>query len=86
MVELRVKVPQWAGEYIDEQVAAGQYSSPDALIVDLIDRARSKVASDHLAELIVEGETSGEGSRFTDEWWETRMSQLRAEAERRRSA
>jgi hypothetical protein len=53
---------------------------------DHIDEARTVRGDAHLAELILEGENSGEGVRFTDEWWEKRMSDLRSEAARRRSA
>ena len=86
MVELQVTLPDWAGEYIQEQVAAGRYGSADELLVELIDQARVVVADDRLAELIQEGMDSGEGVEVTDEWWERRSAELQAEAERRRSA
>jgi len=86
MLELQVTLPDWAGEYIKEQVAAGNYKSADELLADLIDKARTVVASDRLADLILEGENSGEGDEFTEESWQRRMAELRAEAERRRSA
>lgn len=86
MTELQVKLPDWAGEYIEEQVAAGKYCSADELITDLIDGARAIVADDHLAALIREGMESGEGVEIDDEWWDRRAAELRAEAERRRSA
>jgi hypothetical protein len=36
MIELRIAIPQWASDYIQEQVAGGQYISADALLVDLM--------------------------------------------------
>jgi Arc/MetJ-type ribon-helix-helix transcriptional regulator len=86
MIELQVTLPDWAGEYIREQVAAGRYVSADELLAELIDQARVLVADDRLAELIREGMESGEGAEVTDEWWERRSIELQAEAERRRSA
>jgi antitoxin ParD1/3/4 len=86
MVELQVTLPDWAGKFIQEQVAAGRYRSADELVTELIDRARIFVADDRLAELIREGMDSGDGVEITDEWWEHRTAELRAEAERRRSA
>jgi len=86
MVELQVKLPDWAGEYIQEQVAAGRYGSADEMLVDLIDQARVVVVDDRMAELIREGMESGEGVEVTDEWWESLSTKVRAEAERRRTA
>jgi antitoxin ParD1/3/4 len=86
MVEMHVTLPDWAGEYIEEQVANGHYGSADELLAELIDQARVMVADDRLAALIREGMESGEGVEFTDEWWERRGAELKAEAERRRSA
>jgi antitoxin ParD1/3/4 len=86
MVELQVTLPDWAGEYIQEQVAAGRYGSADELLVDLIDQARVVVMDDRMAELVREGMESGEGVEVTDEWWESLSAKVRAEAERRRTA
>jgi antitoxin ParD1/3/4 len=79
MIELQVTLPDWAGEFIQEQVAAGRYGSADELFAELIDQARELVADDHLAALIREGLDSGEGVEVTDEWWERRSAELRAE-------
>jgi hypothetical protein len=86
MVEVQVTLPDWAGEYIQEQVAAGHDGSPDELLAELIDQARVLAADDRLAELIREGMESGPGVEMNDDWWERRTAELRAEVERRRSA
>ena len=78
MVEMQVRLPDWAGQYIDEQVANGAFGSADELLTQLIDQARVMVASDRLAELIREGMESGEGIEYTDEWWDCRGAELRA--------
>ena len=86
MVEFRVSLPIRAVDYIREQVASGRNATVDELLTDLIDKHRNVAASDRLAELILEGEKSGEGVEMTDEWWERRTAELRAEAERRHAA
>lgn len=86
MANLQVTLPEWASEYVHEQLDAGRFDSASAVIEDLIDKARTVRGDDRLAEMILEGENSGEGVRFTDQWWEKRMSELRAEAAQRRSA
>jgi antitoxin ParD1/3/4 len=86
MVNLQLTFPDWAFEFIQEQVATGGYKSADEYLPHLIDRARTVTSSDGLADQILEGENSGEGYEFTDENWTRRMAELRAEADRRRSA
>ena len=86
MVQLQVSLPDWAAEFIQAQVAAGKYGSADQLLTELLDQARVFVADDQLAELIQEGLDSEGGEEMTDEWWERRTIELRAEAARSRSA
>jgi Arc/MetJ-type ribon-helix-helix transcriptional regulator len=86
MIEIQLKLPDWAIEYIDQQIATGKSRSADELVAELIDEARVIVADDHLAELIREGMESGEGVEINDAWWERRTAELRSEAERRRTA
>jgi putative addiction module CopG family antidote len=83
MVNLQVTLPDWAGQYIQEQIAAGRYQSADELLTQLIDQARVVVASDRLAELILEGENSGEGEEYSEEKWLQRREQLLAEAKKK---
>ncbi len=86
MIELQVTLPDWAGEYIQEQVTLGRYGSADEMLIELIDQARAVVCDDHLAELIREGMESGDGVEVTDQWWEGLSERVRIEAERRRTA
>ena len=83
---MQVKLPDWAGEFIQSQVAAGRFESADQFLTELLDQARVMVPDDQLAELIQEGLDSDEGEEMTDAWWERRTAELRAEAARRRSA
>ncbi|MEX2175059.1 MAG: hypothetical protein WD872_11900 [Pirellulaceae bacterium] len=82
MVELQVKLPDWAGEYIQQQVAAGRFSSTDEMLADLVDQARIQAAKKRLAELIQEGLDSGEGVEVNDAYWEQLDERVRAELER----
>jgi antitoxin ParD1/3/4 len=86
MTQLQISLSETATRFIEEQVAAGRYGSASNFVLELVEKARIQAAKEKLAELILEGENSGEGIEFTEEWWEKRMDQLRAEAERRRSA
>ena len=86
MVELKVSLPDWAGEFVQERIAAGQYASADALLTELIDQARVMANDERLAELIREGLESGEGEEVTDEWWDRIDAKVREEVQRRQSA
>jgi Arc/MetJ-type ribon-helix-helix transcriptional regulator len=86
MVELKVSVPDWAGEYVQEQLRAGNYSSPDALVTELIEQARAMESDDRLAELIRAGMESGDGEEVNDAWWADVRARVREELDRRLSA
>jgi Arc/MetJ-type ribon-helix-helix transcriptional regulator len=86
MVELKVSLPDWAGDYVQEQLRAGNYSSPDALVTELIDQARAMEADDRLADLIREGMESGVGEEVNDAWWADVRAKVREELQRRQSA
>ena len=85
-MELRLTLPDWAGEYAREQVAARRYRSVDELVTELLDQSRALAANDRLAELIQEGMESGDGEEVTDEWWERIDEKVRMELQRRQSA
>ena len=86
MTQLQITLPDETSRFIDQQLASGHYESRSDFVLELIEKARLAAAKERLTELILEGENSGEGVEFTKEWWETRMAELWAEAERRRSA
>ena len=76
MTQLQVSLPESANRYIAEQIASGRYQSPDEVLADLVERARIEAAKDKLAELILEGESSGEGIEYTRESWEAVSKKL----------
>lgn len=87
MTQMQITLPEPAKVFVEEQVKTGRYQSASEFLTELIERARKKAAAEEkLAELIREGEESGEGVEYSDEWWERRGEEIRAEAERRRSA
>jgi len=57
------------------------------VVSNTLEESQDAAAKKKLAELIREGlECKGEEIEFTDEWFEKRMDQVKAEVERRRSA
>jgi Arc/MetJ-type ribon-helix-helix transcriptional regulator len=87
MISFQISLTEKAGKFIQEEVSAGRYPSPDRLINELVEQASDMANDEKLAELIREGlECEGEDIEFTDEWWEECMDKVKAEVERRRSA
>jgi Arc/MetJ-type ribon-helix-helix transcriptional regulator len=87
MVQRQITLSDDANEFIQQQLATGQFASPDEVVSKTLEEARVAAAKKKLTELIREAlECKGEEIEFTDEWWEQQTVELRAEFERRRSA
>jgi hypothetical protein len=87
MVQIQISLSDKAGKFIQEEINAGRAPSPDHLLSELVEQACDMANDEQLADLIREGlECEGEDIEFTEEWWEKRMDEVKAEAERRRSA
>jgi putative addiction module CopG family antidote len=86
MTQIQISLTDAADRFIAEQVASGRYGSPSDVVVELVEKARIQAAKEKLAELILEGENSGEGVEFDETSWDERTKQLLEEAQRRRSA
>jgi antitoxin ParD1/3/4 len=80
MIELHVQLSEGAGEFVAGEVASGRYTSASDFLSNLVEAARLVAAQERLRQLIDEGENSGEGVEFTDEWWESFTAELRAKA------
>jgi Arc/MetJ-type ribon-helix-helix transcriptional regulator len=87
MVQRQITLSDDANEFIQQQLATGQFASPDEVVSKTLEDARIAAAKKKLAELIREGlESKGEDIEFTEEWFDRRMDEAKAEVERRRSA
>ena len=79
MVQFQISLPESAGEFIQQQVAAGRYRSADEFVTQLVEQARALAVDEPLSELIREGMESGEGVEVTDEWWDQLEEKARVE-------
>jgi Arc/MetJ-type ribon-helix-helix transcriptional regulator len=86
MVEFELKLSDDANEFIQQQLATGQFATPDEVVSKTLEEAQVAAATKKLAALIREGLESGEGEEFTEEWFDSLMDKARGEFERRRSA
>ena len=76
MTQLTIALPDHAQSYIDRQLADGSYRTVDEFIISLILAEEKRQTQHKLNAMIREGLESGEPIAITDEWWETKRSQL----------
>lgn len=86
MVQRHLSLSDQADQFIQEQIATGQFATPDEVVSKTLEEAQVAAAKRKLAELVREGLESGEGEEFTDEWFDNLMDQVQGEFERRNSA
>lgn len=86
MVQIQISLSDKAGKFIQEQVSAGRYPSPDHLIGELVEQACEMANDERLAELIREGLESGDGEEIDDAWWDRIEARVSEEMRRRQSA
>jgi len=59
-------------DFVNQQLAAGNFPTPSDVVNDALRQARIREAKKRLADLLIEGLNSGSGIEVTDEW---RMSE-----------
>ncbi|MBE9229105.1 type II toxin-antitoxin system ParD family antitoxin [Phormidium sp. LEGE 05292] len=74
MSALNISLPESIQAFIEQQVAKGNYGTVNDYIIHLICQEQAKIA--RVESLLLEGLDSGESIELTDEWWETKRSQL----------
>jgi antitoxin ParD1/3/4 len=68
MTNLTVSLPEALTAYLQEQIAAGHYNTPDDYIQALIQQ--DKARKEHLEPLILEGLESGDATPMTAADWD----------------
>ena len=76
MAKLNVSLPDPMREFVEAQVATGEFSTPSEYIRTLIREAQKEKAAEKLEALLLEGLDSGDAGPMTGKEWE----QLRKEA------
>jgi antitoxin ParD1/3/4 len=78
MSECQVTLTADAAEFVQEQVAAGSFSSPAEVVTTALEQLRERQAQQRLAALLLEGLNSGPGIPVTDEWRSEQRAQFLA--------
>jgi antitoxin ParD1/3/4 len=78
MTRIQVTLPESATQYIESQVASGQYATPSEYLGFLVERARAAEAKEKLDAMLEDGLNSGGPIQFSDDWWRERKATLLA--------
>jgi putative addiction module CopG family antidote len=86
MVQRQLMLSDEANEFIQQQLASGQFATPDEVVSKTLEAAQSAAAQKKLAALVREGLESGEGDEFNEAWFDRLMDQAQSDFERSRPA
>ena len=70
METINISLPESMKHFVDEQVAAGAYSSVSAYICALVREDQKRKAQERLEALLLEALDSGEPTEMTPDDWE----------------
>ena len=76
MVQLNVTLPESTAEFVESQLASGNFATPSEYLGYLIEQARATAAKQQLDSLLDEGLNSGQPIQFSDAWWRKRKAEL----------
>lgn len=78
MANIHVTLPEAATQFVEGQIASGQFASASEYLTFLVEEARATSAKRRLDDLLDEGLNSGRPIEFTPQWWQSRKAQLLA--------
>ncbi|ALF53515.1 transcriptional regulator [Nostoc piscinale CENA21] len=70
MKSINISLPDAMRTYIEEQVAAGSYSSVSEYFRELVRQDQKRQAAERLEKMLLEGLNSGNATEMTAEDWE----------------
>ncbi len=71
MQTMNISLPDPMKQYVEEQVAAGAYSSASEYIRELVRADQKRQAKEQLEQTLLDALNSGEAMEATPEWWAT---------------
>lgn len=76
MTELKISLPDDLRDFIDRQVATGDYGTIEGYINHLLRQEQERVAEKRLETLLIEGLDSGDPVEADEDWWTRKRSDL----------
>lgn len=76
MQSMNISLPESLKQFVDQQIAAGKYSSVSEYVRELIRDDEKRKAEDRLEALLLEGLESDESPLTSDDWASIRKDAL----------
>ncbi|MCE2905008.1 MAG: type II toxin-antitoxin system ParD family antitoxin [Anabaena sp. CoA2_C59] len=86
MKSMNISLPDTMGDYIEEQVAQGGYSSASEYFRELVRQDQKQRANERLQTMLLEGLNSGNATEMTAQDWEDIRQAVREKTNKRQSA
>ncbi len=83
MTTLNISLPEPMRAYVDQQVAAGGYSTASEYIRQLVREDQKRAAKQRLEALLMEGIESGPAAEVDDDYWAEKKARLLKRIEER---
>jgi len=77
MQTMNISLPDTMKQFVEEQVAAGAYSSASEYIRDLLRAEQKRQAKERLEQTLLDSLNSGEAIEATPEWWATLRGEMK---------
>jgi antitoxin ParD1/3/4 len=76
MTTINISLPDQMRLFVEEQVAAGGYSTTSEYIRSLIRQDNERKNKEQLDSLLLQGLASGEAIEVTEQWWDEKRAAL----------
>jgi antitoxin ParD1/3/4 len=86
MQTMNISLPDPMKQYVEEQVAAGAYSSVSEYIRELVRADQKRQAKEHLEQVLLDSINSGDAIEATPEMFEEIRQRIRSRAAQRERA
>jgi antitoxin ParD1/3/4 len=86
MQTMNISLPDPMKQYVEEQVAAGSYSSASEYVRELVRADQKRQAKEQLEQTLLQALNEGEAVEATPEWLETLRSEIKERSKSRKAA
>jgi antitoxin ParD1/3/4 len=86
MQTMNISRPDPMKQYVEEQVAAGAYSSASEYIRELVRADQKRQAKEQLEQVLLSALESGDAVEATPEWWASLRQEMRVRSKAREAS
>jgi antitoxin ParD1/3/4 len=86
MQTMNISLPDAMKQFVEDQVAAGAYSSASEYIRELVRADQKRQAKEQLEQALLDSLNSGEAMEATPEWWDTLRHEIKERSSSRKKS